>query len=190
MDPCLFFFFPCDVSFSHRWLSSHCMLHRAQLSHVKKKERDTQRRRHREGDTDRQRQRETHRERHTERETQRGRHRQTETERHTEGDTQRETQRGRHRQTETERDAERERHRERHREISVAKLAQAISCSNERGVFPVYERFWFCLVQVSATQFCCFPPSWHVRIMERICLSILKCADISVTCLLFEYGFP
>ena len=41
--------------------------------------------------------------------------------------------------------------------VSVAILAQAISCSNVRGVFPVHERFWFCLVQVSTTQFCCFP---------------------------------
>ena len=40
---------------------------------------------------------------------------------------------------------------------SVTILPQAISCSNVRGVFPVHERFWFCLVQVSATQFCSFP---------------------------------
>ena len=26
------------------------------------------------------------------------------------------------------------------------------------GVFPVHERFWFCVVQVSTTQFCSFPP--------------------------------
>ena len=40
---------------------------------------------------------------------------------------------------------------------SVAISAQAISCSNEHGVFPVHERFWLCLVQVSTTQFCSFP---------------------------------
>ena len=37
----------------------------------------------------------------------------------------------------------------------ISLLAQAISCSNMRGVFPVHELFWFCLVQVSTTQFCC-----------------------------------
>ena len=31
-------------------------------------------------------------------------------------------------------------------------LAQAISCSNVHGVFTAHERYWFCLVQVSATQ--------------------------------------
>ena len=36
-------------------------------------------------------------------------------------------------------------------------MAQAISCSSVRGVFPVHEPFWFCLVQVSTTQFCSFP---------------------------------
>ena len=35
--------------------------------------------------------------------------------------------------------------------------SRAISCSNVHGVFPVHERFWFCLVQVSTTQFCGFP---------------------------------
>ena len=40
---------------------------------------------------------------------------------------------------------------------SVATLARSISCSNVHGVFPVHERFWFCLVQVSLTQFGCFP---------------------------------
>ena len=38
----------------------------------------------------------------------------------------------------------------------MAILAQAISCSNVRGVFPVHELFWFCLVQVSTIQFCGF----------------------------------
>ena len=41
---------------------------------------------------------------------------------------------------------------------SVAIRAQAISCSNVRGVVPVHEMFWFCLVQVSSTAFCSFPP--------------------------------
>ena len=40
---------------------------------------------------------------------------------------------------------------------SVAILAQAISCSNVHSVFSVHERVWFCLVQVSTTQFCSFP---------------------------------
>ena len=40
---------------------------------------------------------------------------------------------------------------------SVAKVAQAISCSNVHDVCPVHELFWFCLVQVSTTQFCIFP---------------------------------
>ena len=39
---------------------------------------------------------------------------------------------------------------------SVAILAQAISCSNVHGVFPVHERFWFCFVQVSTNQFSLF----------------------------------
>ena len=39
---------------------------------------------------------------------------------------------------------------------SVAILAQAISCSNVHGVFPVHERFCFCLVQVSTTQLSLF----------------------------------
>ena len=43
-------------------------------------------------------------------------------------------------------------------EISLAILAQAISFSNVRGVFPVHESFWFCRVQVSTTQFCSSPP--------------------------------
>ena len=43
--------------------------------------------------------------------------------------------------------------------ISVAIFgSSATSCSNVRGVFPVHERFWFGLVQVSTIQFCCFPP--------------------------------
>ena len=42
--------------------------------------------------------------------------------------------------------------------------SRAISCSNVHGVFfPVHERFWFCLVQVSTTQFCCFPPILFAR---------------------------
>ena len=40
---------------------------------------------------------------------------------------------------------------------SAAILVQAISCSNVHGAFPVQERFRFCLVQVSTTQFCSFP---------------------------------
>ena len=36
--------------------------------------------------------------------------------------------------------------------------SRAIACSNVRGVFPVHELFWFCLVQVSTIQFCSFSP--------------------------------
>ena len=41
MDPCLFLAccFPCDVSLSRHWLSSHCMLHRAQMSDVQVRKR-------------------------------------------------------------------------------------------------------------------------------------------------------
>ena len=45
-------------------------------------------------------------------------------------------------------------------------MAQAISCSNVRGVFPVHERFWFCLVQVSTTQFCCVPSFLMARVSD------------------------
>ena len=31
------------------------------------------------------------------------------------------------------------------------------------GAVPTHERFWFCLVQVSTTQFCCFPPVLMAR---------------------------
>ena len=40
--------------------------------------------------------------------------------------------------------------------FSVAILAQAITCSNVRGVFPFTNVSGFCLVQVSTTQFCSF----------------------------------
>ena len=46
---------------------------------------------------------------------------------------------------------------------SVAMLVQATSCSNVRGVFTVHELFWFCLVQVTSTQFRCFPPVLMAR---------------------------
>ena len=42
--------------------------------------------------------------------------------------------------------------------FSVAILAQASSCSKRAQWFSVHEVFWFCLVQVSTTQFCSFPP--------------------------------
>ena len=44
------------------------------------------------------------------------------------------------------------------RNPSVAMLAQAISCSNVRDVFPFTELLFFCLVQMSAMQFCSLPP--------------------------------
>ena len=40
-------------------------------------------------------------------------------------------------------------------------MTQAISCSNVHDVCPVHELFWFCLVQVSTTQFCSFQ-SFHM----------------------------
>ena len=46
------------------------------------------------------------------------------------------------------------------KEASVAILDQAISCSNVRVIFLLHELFWFCLVQVSTTYFCCFPPAF------------------------------
>ena len=51
---------------------------------------------------------------------------------------------------------------------SVAILAQAITCSNVRGVFPVHERFSFCLVQVSTTQVCRFSSISPARVFLRI----------------------
>ena len=42
--------------------------------------------------------------------------------------------------------------------FSTEILAQAIACSNVRGVFPDHELFWFCRVQVSTIQFFSFPP--------------------------------
>ena len=49
---------------------------------------------------------------------------------------------------------------------SVAIVAQATSCSNVRGVFPEHELFWFCLVQVSTTQFCSFSPVLMARVSD------------------------
>ena len=48
----------------------------------------------------------------------------------------------------------------------MAISAQAISCSNVRGVFPVHERFWLCLVQVSATKFCSFTAFLMARVSD------------------------
>ena len=55
---------------------------------------------------------------------------------------------------------------------SVAILVQAISCSNMRGVFPVHELFWFCLVQVSTSQF----NECDVRLQWLRLGKILECA--------------
>ena len=49
---------------------------------------------------------------------------------------------------------------------SVVLVAQAISCSTVRGVFPVHELFWFCLVQVSTTQFCSFSSFLMARVSD------------------------
>ena len=57
----------------------------------------------------------------------------------------------------------------------VAILAQVISCRNVRCVFPVNGRFWFCLVQVSTTQFCSF--------------SLVLMASVDVGSV-SNYGFP
>ena len=46
---------------------------------------------------------------------------------------------------------------------SAAILAQAISCSNMRITLLHHELFLFCLVQVSATQICCFPPAFMMQ---------------------------
>ena len=46
----------------------------------------------------------------------------------------------------------------------VAIVDQAISCSNVRMIFLRHELFWFCLVQVSTTQFCWFPPAFIARL--------------------------
>ena len=40
------------------------------------------------------------------------------------------------------------------------------ACSNVRGVFPVHERFWFCLFQVSTTQFSSFPSFLMARVSD------------------------
>ena len=51
---------------------------------------------------------------------------------------------------------------------SVAILAQAISCSNVRMNFLRHELFWFCLVQVSTTQCCCFQPVLNARVDDGL----------------------
>ena len=64
---------------------------------------------------------------------------------------------------------------------SVAILAQAISCSDVRGVSPVHKRFWFCLVQVSTTQFCGCPLvgahivafSVVLRVLNRVLVAVI-----------------
>ena len=55
---------------------------------------------------------------------------------------------------------------------SVDILAQAISCSNVRTLFLRHELFWFCLVQVSTTQFCCFPPAFMACVDDGSNVSI------------------
>ena len=47
--------------------------------------------------------------------------------------------------------------------LAQAILAQAISCSNVRMIFLRHELFWFCLVQVSTTQFCWCPLAFITR---------------------------
>ena len=54
----------------------------------------------------------------------------------------------------------------------ISLLAQAISCSNMRGVCPVHELFWFCLVQVSTTQFCSFPSFLMARVSDGTVMPI------------------
>ena len=68
---------------------------------------------------------------------------------------------------------------------SVAIWAQAVSCSNVRGVFPVHELFWCCLVQVPATQFRSFHLfPWHVLVMEQTCGCLLYQPLLRITVLL------
>ena len=67
---------------------------------------------------------------------------------------------------------------------SVASLAQAISCSNVRGVVPVHEMFWFCLVQVSSTHSVVSQLfSWRVLMMGHTCSS-LQCVVLQCVVLL------
>ena len=54
----------------------------------------------------------------------------------------------------------------------ISLSAQAISCPNLRGVFPVHELFWFCLVQVSTTQFCSFPSFLMARASDGTVMPI------------------
>ena len=66
---------------------------------------------------------------------------------------------------------------------SVAILAQAISCSDVRGVSPVHKRFWFCLVQVSTTQFCGCPlVGAHIVGFRVVCASCWSCASCPQSC--------
>ena len=60
---------------------------------------------------------------------------------------------------------------------SVVMFAQVISCSNVHVIFPVHERFLFCLVQMST--------SFVVGTCERR----NKCVSFSDVSLLFEFGF-
>ena len=53
---------------------------------------------------------------------------------------------------------------------------------NVHGVFPVHERFWFCLVRVSTTQCCSFPP-------VLMCWWWVRCAYLSYAWYLFELWF-
>ena len=74
---------------------------------------------------------------------------------------------------------EKKKRRERKRPVAI--LAQAISCLNVRGVFPVHERFWFCLVQQPGLSF--------LILSHGTCERRNRRARISGTSLLFEYGF-
>ena len=69
--------------------------------------------------------------------------------------------------------------------LSVAILAQAISCSTVCGGFPVHELFWFCLVQVSTTQCCSFPPVLMASIHDGSDVSISPVLGTSS-----NYGSP
>ena len=51
-------------------------------------------------------------------------------------------------------------------EGSVAILAQAVSCSNVRGVVPVHELFWFVLSKCLQPCFCSFPSFLMARVSD------------------------
>ena len=62
---------------------------------------------------------------------------------------------------------------------SVALVAQAISCSTVRGIFPVHELFWFCLVQVSTNQLRSFSSFPMARVSDGTDVPVSSVPDSS-----------